>query len=64
MGTEPRAKQRATAPAEDLVAEVRVPDVAPVLYPQAARALFRIVVHMARGQVGTDADRQSKGRAS
>jgi hypothetical protein len=51
-------------PDSDGVVHVLLPDEPPVLYPQAARVLRRIVVHVARVRVGSDADDRSKGRAS
>jgi hypothetical protein len=43
---------------------VRLPVVPPVLYPQGARVLRRIIVRMARSRRRTDVDGQSEEKAS
>jgi hypothetical protein len=48
--------------AEDLWIKVVVRDEVPVLYPQAARVLCRIVVGLARKERGSEAGSQAEGR--
>lgn len=48
MDSERSRERRARVPADDLPVEVRVPDEPPVVYPQAARVLCRIVVRLAK----------------
>lgn len=46
---------------EDLWITVVVPDGVPVLCPQAARVLCRIVVGLARKELGSEAGSQAEG---
>jgi hypothetical protein len=48
MESKRTSRRQAKVSADDLPVQVRVPDGPPVVYPQAARVLCRIVVRLAR----------------